>query len=545
MIVFDHVTFTYPPINSSESSDPVLRDISVEIADGELALLVGATGSGKTTFLRAINGLVPHFSGGYLQGRVSINGRSTQDFAPRELADLVGFVPQDPLTGFVTDLVEDELAYSMESLGIDQQTMRRRVEETLDLLGLADLRNRPLRSLSGGQQQRVAIGSVLTAHPEVLVLDEPTSALDPGAAEEVLAALHRLVHDLGVTVVMAEHRLERVVQYADSILMMEHGRISNGTPSSIMQNSPIAPPVIHLGRLAGWSPLPVSIRDARRSAGPLRTSLAGHRPHLRVVPESSPVIARVRDLDIGYPQRTVLRDITIDANAGEIIALMGRNGSGKSTLLRTLIGMHAPHMGTVRISDIDPAKVSARELLHHVGLVPQEPSDLFEAQSVAMECRNSDSDATCEAGTTRALLALMAPEILDSTHPRDLSEGQQMILALCIIVAAKPPLLLLDEPTRGLDYPTKSKLADILRGLAETGHCVVMATHDVELVADLATRVIMLGDTEIVADGATGNVITGSPMFAPQVAKILAPEQWLTVHQVEEALSNSERAEAP
>ena len=545
MITFDHVTFTYPQLNSSDAQEPVLKDISLEIAAGELALLVGATGSGKTTFLRAINGLVPHFSGGYLNGRVSINGRNTQDFAPRELADLVGFVPQDPLTGFVTDLVEDELAYSMESLGIDPQTMRRRVEETLDLLGLADLRNRPLRSLSGGQQQRVAIGSVLTAHPEVLVLDEPTSALDPGAAEEVLAALHRLVHDLGVTVVMAEHRLERVVQYADSILMMEHGRIDNGTPSSIMENSPIAPPVIHLGRLAGWNPLPVSIRDARRSAGPLRSSLVGQRPHLRVVPDSTPLIARVRDLDVGYGQRTVLRDISIDANAGEIIALMGRNGSGKSTLLRALIGLHNPSVGTVRINEINPAKMPARELIHHVGLVPQEPSDLFEAQSVALECRNSDSDAGCEAGPTRALLALMAPEIIDSTHPRDLSEGQQLILALCIVVAAKPPLLLLDEPTRGLDYPTKGKLADILRGLGETGHCVVMATHDVELVADLATRVIMLGDSEIVADGSTGTVITGSPMFAPQVAKILAPQQWLTVHQVERALNNRGRAETP
>jgi energy-coupling factor transport system ATP-binding protein len=203
-----------------------------------------------------------------------------------------------------------------------------------------------------------------------------------------------------------------------------------------------------------------------------------------------------------------------------------------------LIGLHTPAIGTVRINDIDPARVSAKELLHHVGLVPQEPSDLFEAHSVALECRNSDKDASCEPGTTRALLALMAPEIIDSTHPRDLSEGQQMILALCMIVAAKPPMILLDEPTRGLDYPTKNKLAEILRGLAETGHVIMMATHDVELVADLATRVIMLGDSEIVADGSTGNVITGSPMFAPQVAKIMAPQQWLTVEQVERALSD-------
>ena len=540
MIEFNQVTFTYP-----NSPTPALSGISATIAEGELALLVGATGSGKTTFLRAINGLVPHFSGGHLAGEVSIDGRRTQDHLPRELADLIGFVPQDPMSGFVTDLVEDELAYSMECLGIDQQTMRRRVEETLDLLGLSNLRNRSLRTLSGGQQQRVAIGAVMTAHPKVLVLDEPTSALDPGAAEEVLAAMHRLVHDLGITVIVAEHRLERVVQYADSILLLDEGQLNVANPSLAMENSPIAPPVIHLGRLAGWSPLPVSIRDARRSAGPLRNALVDQLPRLRAVPESTPVVAALTNLDVGYSSEPVLRDVSLEFNAGEIIALMGRNGAGKSTLLRTLIGVHSPERGTARLVGadtktshfLDPSQLSARELLHHVGLVPQEPSDLFEAQDVAQECRNSDRDAGCEPGTTRALLALMAPSIFDSTHPRDLSDGQQMLLALCIIVAAKPPLLLLDEPTRGLDYPTKSKLVDILRGLADTGHCIVMATHDVELVAEVATRVVILGDAEVVADGPTGDVVTGSPMFAPQVAKILAPQKWLTVGQVHDALA--------
>ena len=296
------------------------------------------------------------------------------------------------------------------ALGVDQQTMRRRVEETLDLLGLSDLRNRALRTLSGGQQQRVAIGAVLTAHPKVLVLDEPTSALDPGAAEEVLAALHRLVHDLGVTVVLAEHRLERVVQYADSILLLKDGQLSIANPSSAMADSPIAPPVIHLGRLAGWSPLPISIRDARRCAGPLRNALIDQRPRLRAVPESSPVIATVTDLDVGYGRTPVLSDISLQFNAGEIIALMGRNGAGKSTLLRSLIGLQTPERGTVRLDlaaegashSADPSQLNSRELLHHVGLVPQEPSDLFEAQDVAQECRNSDRDA-----------GLRTPELLE------------------------------------------------------------------------------------------------------------------------------------
>ncbi|MCH9739065.1 MAG: ATP-binding cassette domain-containing protein [Actinomycetia bacterium] len=532
MIRFDGVTFRY-----FEDADPVLCDVNVEIPAGELALLLGATGSGKTTFLRAINGLVPHFTGGHLTGSVSVNGRSTRENHPRELADLVGFVPQDPVSGFVTDLVEDELAYSMECFGIEPPVMRRRVEEILDLLSLSELRGRPIHTLSGGQQQRVAIGSVLTAAPEVLVLDEPTSALDPGAAEEVLAALHRLVHDLGITVVLAEHRLERVMQYCDSILLLEKGVITAGLPSELMQTSPIAPPVIHLGRLAGWDPLPISIRDARRAAPPLQALLAHHSPGLHVVPTQQVKVTQVKNVHSSYGNMPVLKGIDLDLDAGEITALMGRNGAGKSTLLRTLVGLKEPAKGSVHINGVDPRSLPSRELLHFVGFVPQEPHDLFEALSVAAECKASDSDAGCAPGTTRALLALMAPDVHDNTHPRDLSEGQQMLLALCLIVAAKPPLLLLDEPTRGLDYPTKKKLGEVLRGLATGGHSILLATHDVELVAELATRVVILGDGEIVANGPTQAVVTDSPMFAPQVSKILAPQRWTTVEQIAQALN--------
>ena len=215
MIRFDDVAVTY-----DGAGEPAIRGIDLTVPEGELCLLVGPSGVGKSTLLGAVSGLVPHFTGGALTGRVTVAGRDTRTHRPRELADVVGTVGQDPLAHFVTDTVEDELAYGMESLGVPPETMRRRVEETLDLLGLADLRDRPIATLSGGQQQRVAIGSVLTVHPQVLVLDEPTSALDPGAAEEVLAVLQRLVHDLGTTVLMAEHRLERVVQYADQVILL-------------------------------------------------------------------------------------------------------------------------------------------------------------------------------------------------------------------------------------------------------------------------------------------------------------------------------------
>ena len=532
MIEFDNVSVRYEP-----GGPFILRDVDMTIHEGEFVLVVGATGSGKSTLLGCVNGLVPHFTGGVLNGEVRIDGRATSRHRPRDLADVVGVVPQDPMASFVTDTVEEELAYTMECLGIAPDVMRRRVEETLDLLGLEELRGRGLRTLSGGQRQRVAIGAVLTAHPKVLVLDEPTSALDPGAAEEVLAALHRLVHDIGVTVVLAEHRLERVVQYCDRVVTLTgpgHS-VAIGDPASMMATATIAPPVVHLGRAVGWDPAPITVRDARRQAAPLRQLLVGLTPPIRAV-AATDVIATVRAVTVRYPQITALRGVNLTISRGEIVALMGRNGAGKSTLLHTMVGTTVPSAGSVRVEELDPRSLSGAQLVHHVGLVPQEPADLLEASTVFEECLASDRDAQCAPGTTRAIVALLAPEILDSTHPRDLSEGQRLLLTLAIVLAAKPALICLDEPTRGLDYPTKARLASIIGDLAADGHAIVLATHDVELTAELATRVVIVAEGEIVADGSTEEITTSSPMFAPQVAKVLAPGPWLTVDQVRRAL---------
>jgi energy-coupling factor transport system ATP-binding protein len=535
MIEFDRVTVTY-----DGASEPALREVSFTVPEGELALVIGRTGSGKSTLLRTINGLVPHFTGGTLAGRVLVSGRDTREYRPRDLADVVGIVGQDPMAGFVTDTVEDELAYSMESLGVAPDVMRRRVEETLDLLGLADVRDRALTSLSGGQRQRTAIGAALTSHPAVLVLDEPTSALDPQAAEEVLAALQRLVHDLGVTVVMAEHRLERVIQYADRVIEVPGGSaaVSIGLPVDLMVTAPVAPPVVELGRLAGWSPLPLSVRDARRAAVALRSRLTDLAPLPRVAMEGRE-LARCDDLVVAYGNVPALRGVSLSIRAGEVVALMGRNGAGKSTLLNALVGLVTPRSGSATAAGADPRRTKPAQLVKAVGLVPQEPADLLYAATVAEECAAADGDFRVPAGSCRALLERLAPDIDDELHPRDLSEGQRLCLALAVVLCGAPPLLLLDEPTRGLDYGAKRRLVAILRELAAAGHAVVLSTHDVEMVAEVATRVLVLAEGELVRDGETATVIAGSPAFAPQVAKILAPLPFLTVGEVATALGRA------
>lgn len=564
MIRFDHVTFTYP-----DAARPVLRDVSLVVPDGELCLVVGHTGSGKSTLLRAVNGLVPHFTGGRLEGTVEVEGVRTDQVPPRELAHLVGIVGQSPSAGFVTDVVEDELAYTMENLGIAPDVMRRRVEDVLDLLHLHPVRHRPLGSLSSGQQQRVAIGAVLTASPRVLVLDEPTSALDPGAAEEVLAALTRLVHDLGITVLLAEHRLERVIQYADRVVTVIDGTVAAGDPAEVMDTAPVIPPVVALGRLAGWSPLPLSVRDARRRAGDLRVQL-GDRPTpsalllpiaVASAPESVPAgagsvapiaapiatpppptptepVAVAERVSARYGSVIALRDVDLAVRPGEIVAVMGRNGAGKSTLLAHLAGLATPTSGRVRILGVDPHAVAAKELVRKVALVPSDPGLLLYEDSVRAECASADRDAALPAGTTAAAVAEIVADLTPDDHPRDLSEGQRLGLALGVVLAPAPPVLLLDEPTRGLDYAAKSRLVLTVRRLAAAGRAVVLASHDVELVAELAHRVVVLADGEVVADGPAREVVCQSPIFAPQIAKVLAPAAWLTVAEVAAAMAS-------
>ncbi len=549
---------------------PVLRDVDLVVEEGELALVVGRTGSGKSTLLAAMCGRVPHFTGGTLSGHVLVHGRDTRDHRPRDLADLVGVVGQDPLAGFVTDTVEEELAYGMEQLGLPATTMRKRVEETLDLLGIAELRDAALRDLSGGQQQRVAIGSVLTAHPRVILLDEPTSALDPTGAEEVLATITRLVHDLAVTVVVAEHRVERVLHYADTVVHVgTDGEVTSGKPADLMVGSDITSPVVELGRYAGWSPLPLSVRDARRAAGELRARLVATRLSGEVVSDRrsgrpGDAVLSAHDVVVRHPGEVLaVAGVTLDVRAGEVAAVMGRNGSGKSSLLWALQGSGTLTSGTVRAARpssraggaggtggrdaaagrggpapdaVDPRALGAGERRALVGLVPQSAADLLYLDSVGAECDQADRESGAEPGTCARLLAGVAPGILSDRHPRDLSEGQKLALVLAVQLTADPPVLLLDEPTRGLDPTAKAALSDVLRGLAARGRAVVVSTHDVEFVAECSDRVVVLAAGEVVADGPTSEVVVSSPAFAPQVSKVTGPGPWLTVADVRTAL---------
>jgi energy-coupling factor transport system ATP-binding protein len=498
-IAYRDVTFAYP------DAPPALVHFDAVVGAGSFTLVVGASGSGKSTLLRAANGLVPHATGGTFSGDVVVGDRSTKTHHPRDLVDVVGFVHQDPEAQFVVDHVEGDLAFSLENLGLAPVAMRRRVEEVLDALAIAHLRDRDPATLSGGEKQRCAIAGAIVAAPNALVLDEPTSQLDPQGADDVIAALVRLNHDLGTTILMAEHRLERVAAFADDALMLERGNlVERGAPRDILRSYSGAPTVTQLGAVLGWDPLPLTVRDAQRHAATTTFEVAVREPNI----VGDECLVSARGLRVEFDGHVALAGIDLDVRDGSVIAVLGRNGSGKTTLLRTLSGLIRSGGGISRT--------------RRVGYVPQNPNDMLHAQTVREELRTTVRLVRSDPALVEHWLQALGLADHVDRHPRDLSGGERQRVAIAAVAVGGPAVLALDEPTRGMDADSRVALIGAIRAHAEAGGAVVLATHDVELAAHVATEIIVLASGDVIAKGEPRDVLVGS-MFAPPLLRFAPP----------------------
>ena len=542
MITLEHVTFHYP-----DRAKPALCDLTLQVDAGEFVLLVGPSGAGKSTLLRLINGLAPHFTGGRLTGRLQVHGLDPVQATPTIMAQHVGFVFQDPEAQFVMDRVEDEIAFALEDAAFPPQAMRVRVEETLDLLDLAGLRNRALSTLSGGERQRVALGAALALRPAILVLDEPTSQLDPQSAEDVMMALTRLNSDLGLTIVLAEHRLERVLPFVDRLLYLgeEGATLLSGPPRTLLRQIDLGPPLVQVGKVLGWEPLPLTVKEGLHFSRKMvvhSPKSTDDRPSSPAAPNSfaqrsdKPSV-QVTDLALTYGAQPVLQAVNLAVAAGEIVVVMGRNGAGKSTLLKSLVGLVRPQRGAVYIQGRAIAGRDIADICQAVGYLPQDPNALLFADSVRAELqitlRNHKLLGKPHVEEFSETLLRDLGLLAKAEHyPRDLSVGERQRTALAAILVTQPAILLLDEPTRGLDYLAKATLTGLLRAMAHRDKAILLVTHDVELAAALADRVVIMSQGEVIADGAPNAVLATSPLFASQVARLFPGTGWRTAADV-------------
>jgi energy-coupling factor transporter ATP-binding protein EcfA2 len=511
VLAVEDLTYAYPGAPRA-----ALRNVSLSVEPGAFVVLAGPSAGGKSTLLRAAGGLVPHFHGGRIAGRVTVGGLDTREHGPGALAAVAGSLFQDPETQAVLGTVRNELAFGLENRGHGAAAVARGVEEVALALGIEALLERPTSELSGGELQRVALGAALAGRPRLLLLDEPTSQLDPVAGDELVWLLRRLNEEWGTAVVLAEHRLERCLAHADRVLVLEDGALTCDAPPRAFlewaaERAPaLQTPGARLFARAGLRPPPAGVKEARatlRAHGLLEDGDDDPRPapaaDRRRRRRGEPVAVRARDVWCELPGgRTVLRAVDLELVPGECVALMGRNGAGKSTLLRHLAGLAAPTRGRVQATG-------------RVALLLQHPGDYLVHERV----REEASPGALEA------VGLGAHR---ERHPGDLSGGERQRLALAIVLdGAEPAAVLLDEPTRGMDRGAKGDLADRVRALAAGGAAVLVATHDTEFAAAFAQRVVLLADGRPIADGPVDEVLTGGWYFATETARItgaLTPE---------------------
>jgi energy-coupling factor transporter ATP-binding protein EcfA2 len=527
VLEIEGLSYRYP-----EASADALRDVSLSVGVGEFVVLAGRSASGKSTLLMTACGLVPHFHGGEVSGLVEVAGIDTRESGPGQLAEAVGYVSQDPETQVVSTTVRAELELPLELRGETAAARARAVEEVALALAIPHLLPRSTDSLSGGELQRVALAAALVTRPRLVLLDEPTSQLDPVAGDELIWLLRRLNEEWGVAILLAEHRLERCLAAADRVIAMDSGRIAfDGEPRQFLSwalnsDAALTTPSARLFSHAGIKPLPVGVREAREILA-AREGAAGATPSTRDVARraggsdpdrsaalrqglgSGPPALRARDLwvelDRGDEIHDVLKGVEFEIARGETVALMGRNGAGKSTLLRTAAHLIEPVHG-----HLDIPGGSA--------LLGQNPSDYLVRERVADELPGEEG---------RRALQAVGLEHAAEADPRDLSGGERQRLALAITLAGHetegsvPGLVCLDEPTRGMDRSRKNDLVGLIDRLARRGAGVLVATHDVEFAASFAERVVLLGDGEVIADGAVADVLSGGWYFATEVARVL------------------------
>ncbi|MDV3295724.1 MAG: ATP-binding cassette domain-containing protein [Brachybacterium paraconglomeratum] len=524
------LSFRYPGTDRD-----TLRNVDLTVERGDFVAVVGGNGSAKTTLCKTFNGLVPHYWNGDFAGSVHVDGVDTWDSSVAELSSRVGYVYQDFQNQLVRPTVRDEVAFG--PLNFGHADYRERTDEALEHLGIAHLRDQFVWQLSGGQSHLVALAAVLALRPEVIVVDEPVAELDPSRAREIYLRLRELNERDGITVITIEHHAEFIAEFARSVVLMADGAPVWHLPvqeamdrhEDLAAHGVPAPDAVALSAAAGARPVALDVPSAAAALRPVvRERSTGERPT-----GAAEIVATLRGVRHGYRSvagglSTVLDDLDLDLRAGERIALVGTNGAGKTTLMKLLTGLIVPRAGTVTVDGIDTRTRSAAKMADHVSYLYQHPQQMFLKDTVREDIalfprgrKVPDAEAIVERIIQEVGLSALADR-----DGRSLSGGQQRRATLGIGLAMRPSLLLLDEPTSSLDIRSRDDVTAMLAALAETVRCAVVATHDMELVATWASRVLVLDQGKVLADVTPRELFSRPELTArtrlvpPQAARI-------------------------
>ena len=533
----ENLSFTYP-----DRCDKALCDINFTVNQGEFILLCGKSGCGKTTLLRLLKSSLSPF--GKLDGSIYFNGKLLADCDTKEQASGIGFVMQNPDNQIATDKVWHELSFGLESLGIEKNEIRARVSEMASFFGIENWFYKNVTELSGGQKQLLNLASIMVMSPSVLILDEPTSQLDPIAAGEFLKTLEKINRELGVTVILTEHRLEDAFPLADRVIVIHNGKIvADETPREVgkilkdinhdMYKALPTPMKVH-GCVENSLPCPLAVRDGRMwllEYSKENTLNAGAIPKDKEQRNTDTVI-EIKDAYFRYEKNLpdVVKGLDLKVNKGELFCLVGGNGAGKTTTLSLISGLNKPYRGNVKIKGESISKINN---LYDglLGVLPQNPQSLFVKKTVYLDLMEilSEKELTNEEKKQRvhSMAVLCRIEDLLESHPYDLSGGEQQRTALAKILLMEPEILLLDEPTKGMDAHFKEEFADILTDLKEKGITIVMVSHDIEFCAEYADCCALMFEGNITSQGAPREFFKGKSFYttsANRMARTVLPD---------------------
>ncbi|MBN2155770.1 MAG: ATP-binding cassette domain-containing protein [Candidatus Lokiarchaeota archaeon] len=558
MIRIENLSFTY-----NKTPSPALEGISLQVSKGDFILITGESGCGKTTLMRAVNGLIPHFYGGLLTGNIQVLGENPFELSPRKLSQHVGTVFQNPENQLFMSSVDSEIAFGMENLGFPKDKMDSRIQEVAEDLGFTNLLSRKITTLSGGEKQKVALASILVMGPEILLMDEPTSELDPYAAKELMELLVSLNQKHQKTIIITEHRLERVIDYIDRIVLMKKGKIiADSSPTEVIYKFPEArsfsPPIVHFFQnfpsQIRQTFTPLTLHDAISAMTEILKIHTPRKdfkfnPYTPPNPDSNPLL-ELSDIWFKYSTSSdwILREVSLNIYPGEFIAIMGRNGSGKTTLLKHMNGLLRPVKGKILLNGENANSKSVAEMARKVGYIFQNPSIQFYQDNLHDEfdfvLRNYGyKDERTRESAIRNCLKTFDLTRYSSRYGRFLSIGEQQRAALATVLLLKPTLLVLDEPTHGLDIGQKTDFMRFLNNYCSNGNSVILVTHDIETVAKYAHRVIILSEGGIVDDGLPHKILPNYEPFIPQINRLVKnfkeiPDFVLTAENLLEVFRN-------